>query len=177
MESIPIVAGLHTAQMCVREKFSGKRPSEKELLETAQEICDKEGILLTCSDRPVNNALIEATATAVDMITGNTMSTQGVSVSVDDDIDTASSEARRRALYGMFGIAGKPPKKKKAKNCISKPELRALMSNRYTELKLKPEVMSRIIKERFGKENSNELSEAELFRLIVNMEAWAGCRK
>lgn len=186
--------------------------SAEDILEAVKPILNDNGLTLMLNDTIEvigDRHYVKATATLVDIATGDNISTSAYAREPQDkkgaDVaqvtGASSSYARKYALNGLFCIddtkdadtdeyrretqgraeQGKqqPKPQTQSKKSQPKPQTQGNMKALWHKLKESMDGMGidaamvlAVTKEKYGKENGKELTEAELIDLIKNLEAY-----
>ena len=186
--------------------------SAEDILEAVKPILNDNGLTLMLNDTIEaigDRYYVKATATLVDIATGDNISTSAYAREPQDkkgaDVaqvtGASSSYARKDALNGLFCIddtkdadtdeyrretqsraeQGKqqPKPQTQSKKSQPKPQTQGNMKALWHKLKesmdgmgIDAAMVAAVTKEKYGKENGKELTEAELIDLIKNLEAY-----
>lgn len=175
-------------------KFGGYNyRSCEDILQAARPLCNENGLDLLLSDEPAMvgaRFYIKATATVMDIATGETISTTAYAREADakKGMDPAqvtgasSSYARKYALCGLFAIDdtkdmdtdehARQTGAQEARTASQPNDHQEIVNKLATEAKKKgiqPATMSAIIKKHYGKAGSKDMSVQELWDLINNL--------
>ena len=186
--------------------------SAEDILEAVKPILNDNGLTLMLNDTIEaigDRYYVKATATLVDIATGDNISTSAYAREPQDkkgaDVaqvtGASSSYARKYALNGLFCIddtkdadtdeyrretqgraeQGKqqPKPQTQSKKSQPKPQTQGNMKALWHKLKesmdgmgIDAAMVAAVTKEKYGKENGKELTEAELTDLVKNLEAY-----
>lgn len=186
--------------------------SAEDILEAVKPILNDNGLTLMLNDTIEaigDRYYVKATATLVDIATGDNISTSAYArepqekkgADVAQVTGASSSYARKYALNGLFCIddtkdadtdeyrretqgraeQGKqqPKPQTQSKKSQPKPQTQGNMKALWHKLKqamdsmgIDAAMVAAVTKEKYGKENGKELTEAELTDLVKNLEAY-----